>query len=288
MSFKDLLELSKLRIGTLILITSVMGFFLGSRLDFDWLILACLCLGTFLSCCGSSMLNNFIERDLDALMERTKNRALPAGRVQPANVLGVGIALVLLGVSVLLLGCNLLTAFLSLLTSFLYVLVYTPLKRLSTLNTIIGAIPGALPAAGGVVAATGHFDACALILFTLLFVWQMPHFFSIAWLCREDYQRAGFRMLPSVESAGDLTAAQIIAFSILLLPISLLPILQGTNGALYGFGSLLAAMIMVKAGVLFAVDRSTQKARKVLRASLYYLPLILLSSLVDSFAQRWL
>lgn len=281
-SRKDLIELSKPRIGMLILITSLMGFFLGSTSAINWISLLALCIGTFLSCCGSAMLNNFIERDLDKLMERTKDRALPAGRAQPGAVLGLGLLLVLLGVGVLLLGCNLLTAFLSLMTSFLYVLVYTPMKRLSTLNTIIGAIPGALPAAGGVVAASGELNSSAVILFTMLFVWQMPHFFSIAWLCREDYSRAGFRMLPSAEKGGDLTAAQIIAFSLLLIPISLLPVLQGSNGIIYSVGVVLAAVLMINAGVRFAFDRSMQKARLVLRASLYYLPLVLVSSLVDA------
>lgn len=279
---KDLVELSKPRIGMLILITSLMGFFLGSSHGINWVSLAALCLGTFLSCCGSAMLNNFIERDLDKLMERTKNRALPSGRVQAGTVLGLGLTLVLAGVGVLLIGCNLLTAFLSLLTSFLYVLVYTPMKRLSTLNTIIGAIPGALPAAGGVAAACGELNASAVILFTLLFVWQMPHFFSIAWLCREDYQRAGFRMLPSAESGGDLTAAQIIAYSLLLIPISLLPVLQGVNGLVYSVGVIFAAILLIRSGIYFALDKSLQKARLVLRASLYYLPLVLISSLVDS------
>lgn len=281
-SRKDLIELSKPRIGMLIIITSMMGFFLGSVDGISWYRLLMLCVGTFLSCCGSAMLNNFIERDLDKLMERTKNRALPSGRVQPATVLGLGILLVMLGVAILLFGCNLLSAFLSLLTSFLYVLVYTPMKRLSTLNTIIGAIPGALPAAGGVVAACGDFNSSAVILFTLLFVWQMPHFFSIAWLCKDDYHRAGFRMLPSVENGGDLTSAQIIAFSLLLIPISLLPVLQGANGIVYSVGVMFAAFLMIKAGIVFSLDRSLQKARLVLRASLYYLPLVLLSSLLDA------
>ena len=281
-SRKDLIELSKPRIGMLILITSLMGFFLGTKQHINWISLAALCAGTFLSCCGSAMLNNFLERDLDKLMERTKNRALPAGRVQPGAVLGLGLLLVLGGVAILLFGCNLLSAFLSLLTSFLYVLVYTPMKRLSTLNTIIGAIPGALPAAGGVVAACGEVNASAVILFTLLFVWQMPHFFSIAWLCKEDYYNAGFRMLPSAEKGGDLTAAQIIAYSLLLIPISLLPVLQGTNGIVYSIGVIFAAFLMIKAGIVFASDRSLQKARLVLRSSLYYLPLVLISSLIDS------
>jgi protoheme IX farnesyltransferase len=276
MRFSDISELSKPKIGVLILVTSLIGFFYAGTTPINYIALASLCLGTLFSCSGSAMLNNFLERDLDKLMERTKTRALPSGRVKPEAVLGLGLLFIMIGIAILWAGCNLLTAFFSLLTCFLYVLVYTPMKRLSTLNTIVGAFPGALPAAGGVVAATGEFDFGALILFSLLFIWQMPHFFSIAWLCREDYQKAGFRMLPSIARGDSLTCAQMIAFSILLVPISLMLSFDEFGYGLYAIAAVLAAAIMIISSVQFALAPSAVLAKRVLKASLLYFPIILL------------
>ncbi len=281
MTFSDIRELSKPKITVLILVTSLIGFFYGSGEVLNKVALITLCIGTLASSGGSAMLNNYLERDLDKLMERTKNRALPAGRVKPESVLGLGLVLVLGGVLILWYGCNLLTAFCSLLTSFLYVLVYTPMKRLSTLNTIVGAIPGALPAAGGVVAATNEFNFQALILFTLLFIWQMPHFFSIAWLCRDDYQRAGFRMLPSIARGDSLTCAQMIAFSILLIPISFFPYIDNFGGNIYLVGAIASSCIMLFSSIKFGIKPSEVAARKVLWSSLLYFPVLLLAVFVE-------
>lgn len=281
MNYKDLLELSKPKIGILILITSLIGFFYGSVNSFNYTAFIALCIGTLSSASGSAMLNNYLERDYDKLMERTKNRALPAGRVQPQTALGTGLILVLAGVMILWYGCNLLTAFCSLLTAFLYVLVYTPMKRLSTLNTIVGAIPGALPAAGGVVAATNEFNFQALILFWLLFIWQMPHFFSIAWLCKKDYEKAGFRMLPSIARGDYLTCAQMIAFALLLIPISFFPYMDNFGQEIYLLGALSSAFIMIYFSVKFGLNPSESAARKVLWASLIYFPVILISLFVE-------
>ncbi|MEW6752669.1 MAG: heme o synthase, partial [Candidatus Latescibacterota bacterium] len=216
-------ELTKPRITGLVLVTTALGFYLGrTGVPEPWLLASTL-LGTGLVVGGSGVLNHYLERDVDALMERTRRRPLPAGVVRPESALGYGFLLVLGGLTVLLAAAGLLTAFLALLSSFLYVVVYTPLKRVTWLATSLGAIPGALPPVGGWTAATGHLDWGAGTLFLILFAWQHPHFYSIAWIFREDYGRGGFRLLPVVEPDGRRTARHVVAFSVLLLVASLLP-----------------------------------------------------------------
>ena len=161
---------------------------------------------------GSAVLNHYLERDVDRLMERTRNRPLPAGLVRPSTAMSCGFILVLLGECILLSFTGLLTAFLALLSAFLYVVIYTPMKRLTWLNTSLGAIPGALPPVGGWTAATGELETGAWIFFLILFAWQHPHFYAIAWMFREDYARGGFKMLPVVEADGKRTCRQVIFF----------------------------------------------------------------------------
>jgi len=237
--------------------------------------------GTALSSGGAAVLNNYLERDCDSKMDRTKTRPLPQGTITPSEALSFGLLLVLLGVGLLAWQVNLLTGFLSLLTVFLYVLVYTPLKRITWLNTVIGAVPGALPPVGGWAAATGHLDAGAWILFLILFIWQHPHFYAIAWMYKEDYSRGGFKMLPVVDPEGSSTFRQVIIFSLLLIPASLLPMANGMAGAFYGWGIFALGLGLLAIGVHLSRTRSVKDARLLLKASVIYLPLFFILILGD-------
>jgi protoheme IX farnesyltransferase len=265
----------------MVLVMSAAGFFLGAKglepLDTFIIML----LGTALSSGGAAVLNNYIERDCDQYMNRTKTRPLPRGVISPPEALEFGITLVLMGVGLLAWQVNLLTGFLSLLTVFLYVLVYTPLKRVTWWNTVVGAIPGARPPMGGWTAATGSLDAGAWILFLILFVWQHPHFYAIAWMYKDDYARGGFKMLPVVEPDGRSTFRQVLGFSLLLLPVSFLPTAYGMAGQVYGWGILVLGLSMLFIGWNLFKSHSVQDAKKLLRASVIYLPLFFILILCD-------
>ena len=275
-------SLTKPRILTMVLVMSAAGFFLAAKSLQPIYTFLMMMIGTAFSSGGAAVLNNFLERDCDLKMERTKKRALPSGRVTPTEALTFGLVLVLLGVSLLAWQVNLITGFLSLLTVFLYVLVYTPLKRVTWWNTVIGAIPGAMPPMGGWTAATGQLDLGAWLLFLILFVWQHPHFYAIAWMYKEDYKRGGFKMLPVVDPDGSSTFLQVIWFSLILIPVSLLPTLFGMAGLFYAWGIAILGLIMFAIGVNLAVTRSTLDARKLLKASVIYLPLFFLLIIGDS------
>jgi protoheme IX farnesyltransferase len=275
-------ELTKPRILFMVLVTTALGFFLGGQgLHSPGLLLATL-VGTALTVGGASVLNHYLERDVDGLMERTRHRPLPRGLVRPSTALSYGFILVLGGVFELLFAVDLLTAFLALLAAFLYVVVYTPTKRLTWLNTSLGAIPGALPPMGGWTAATGEIEMGAWVLFLILFAWQHPHFYAIAWLCREDYRRGGFKMLPVVEADGRRTCRQVMGHSLLLLFASTLPAFMGLSGTLYLAGAVLLGLGFLGAGAGLALTHSAASARRLLRASVVYLPLLLALSLVDA------
>jgi protoheme IX farnesyltransferase len=275
-------ELMKPRIVTMVLVTTALGFFVGGQGIDRPLTLLLTLLGTALSAGGSAVLNHYLERDVDQLMQRTRGRPLPTGLVQPAAALSLGFVLILAGQIVLVLSVNLLTAWLALLTAFLYVVVYTPLKRVTWLNTSLGSIPGALPPVGGWAAATGELEVGAWVLFAILFVWQHPHFYSIAWIFRDDYARGGFKMLPVLEEDGKRTCRHIIAFSVLLIGVSILPSLLGTSGSLYLIGALVLGAGMLAAGISLTITRSTADARRLLRASVIYLPLLLILTVIDT------
>jgi len=227
------------------------------------------------------MLNQFIERKLDALMPRTRNRPLPGGRVAPADALVLGIAAGLVGVAYLAALVNTLTALLGLFTLLMYVAVYTPLKRHTTLNTVIGAIPGAIPPVMGFAAAQNAISPEAVALFAILFFWQMPHFLAIAILYRNDYRAAGFRMLPCVENDLYATGRQIVLYGMALVPISLLPALLGMAGAVYFTAAMLLGLAFLSFGVSCATTRSRADARKLFFASIIYLPLLLAAMMFD-------
>ena len=276
------LNLAKPRILCMVLVTVTIGFFLGGQgINSISLLVWTLC-GTALTSAGAGMLNHYLERDVDALMKRTCRRPLPSGLVRPATVLAVGSVCVVLGTLLLVMLVNLLCGFLALLTAFLYVLVYTPLKRLTWLNTFVGAIPGAIPPMGGWVAATGELQFGAWILFLILFFWQHPHFFAIAWMYRDDYSRGGLKMLPVVDPDGGSTFRQILVYSACLIPISLQPTIIGLSGSIYFYGALALGIWMFVVGLGLARERTTQQARKLLRVSVVYLPVLLALIVADA------
>jgi protoheme IX farnesyltransferase len=276
------IALSKPRILVMVVLMTAAGFFLGAKaldpLDtFFWALL-----GTAFSSAGAAALNNYLERDVDEKMSRTRTRALPAGLISPTEALFFGLLTVVLGVAILVWQVNMLTGFLSLLTAFLYVLVYTPLKRITWWNTVVGAIPGALPPMGGWAAATNDLTVGAWIVFLILFVWQHPHFYAIAWMYRDDYEQGGFKMLPVVYPDGKRTFRQIIGFSIALIPVSLLPYHYGIAGEVYAVGMTLLGIAMLAFGIKAWRSHSNQDARALLQASVVYLPLFFALILCDS------
>ncbi len=274
-------ELLKLNIMSLVFVTTVIGYYLGGNGIDSWMHLAIVLLGTALTAGGSGALNHFLDRDADILMKRTCNRPLPAGIIPPVNALIFGIILTLLGTVILVTRINLLTGFLSILTAFLYVLVYTPLKKVTWLNTSIGSIPGALPPMGGWAAATGVLEPGAWILFAILFLWQHPHFFAIAWICREDYARANFKMLPVIEPEGSSTIRQIFWHLTLLTPVSVLLYYNGTSGMFFLIGALVLAGFFLLSALPMLRDRTAGNAKLLLKSSVFYLPLLLILIVID-------
>ena len=276
----DVLELSKPRITGLIMLTAAVGYRLGSTGGIDRGLVPLL-LGTALTSAGAAALNQYLERDIDARMRRTESRPLPAGRVRPLDALALGALLSLAGLAVLLLTLPPLAGAVALATSGSYLFAYTPLKIRSSLATIIGAVPGALPPVGGWAAATGRIDAGAAVLFAIVFLWQIPHFLAIAWMHREDYARGGIRMLPVVDPSGASTARQTLLSALALLPASLLPAALGMAGSLFFAGALLLGALMTMASLDFARAPGVERARRLLLASVAYLPLLWILLLVD-------
>ncbi len=275
------LELSKPRILIMVLVSTIIGFVMGSVDALDWAHLFWTLIGTGLTAAGAGALNHYLERNYDVLMDRTKNRPIPAGLVTPNEAFIFGIILVIIGSGVLVVNINALTGFLSLLTAFLYILVYTPLKRLTWLNTSIGSIPGALPPLGGWAAATGSLDTGAWILFGILYLWQHPHFYAIAWMCRKEYEKAGFKMLPVLEPDGSRTMRQVFWHLFLLIPISVLPYISGMMGGVYAIGVLCLAFGFLASAIPLARSLTDSAALLLLKASVYYLPALLLLMILD-------
>jgi len=279
--FASYIELTKPRILTLVLVTTVLGYYLGGEGISSVPLLMFLLLGVALVSGGSSALNHYLEREFDSKMQRTKNRPIPSGIITPGHALNFGILLTLLGIVILYVKVNILTAFLGLLTSFLYIMVYTPMKRASWLNTTVGAIPGSIPPLGGWAAATGGLSFEAGILFLILFLWQHPHFYAIAWMMREDYKRGGFKMLPVTEPDGRRMFTHVLWFSFALIPVSLIPSVIGMSGSIYFTGVLISGIALFMISQSFAHSRSLVDAKKLLRATVIYLPVLLFLIIID-------
>jgi protoheme IX farnesyltransferase len=274
-SMSDLAELVKARLTLLVLLTTAVGYYLGARGPISFAGLIHAIFGTALAAAGAAALNQWWERRLDALMHRTRSRPIPGGRMLPRDALILGCLLSVGGVVYLMLTCNWLSALLAAATILIYIFAYTPLKRVSTFNTLVGAIPGALPPVVGWAAATGGADIGAWSLFAILFFWQMPHFFAIAWMYREDYARAGFEMISKDDNTGARSASQSVLFCILLLLISGIPQFLGLVNAVYLLVELVLNGFFIFVAMRFLRTQKVADARRLFLTSIAYLPLLL-------------
>lgn len=274
-------ELTKPRITFLVVLTTSAGFLLGTRGAFNYQLFAHTMFGVALLCSGISTINQWMERDLDGLMRRTARRPLPLGTLTPRAALIFGLSLTAGAEIYLALLVNPLSAFCGLTVIVGYLLCYTPLKTRTSLSTLVGAFPGAVPPLLGWAAASNHVGLEAWVLFAILFLWQFPHFFAIAWMYREDYARAGILMLPVVEPEGRLTKQQIVLWTLLLVPVSLAPAALGISGAVYFFGALVLGALFLWSSIAAAVTLSSRNARRVLLASVLYLPVLFVLMVIN-------
>ncbi len=279
---QDYVELGKLRVVSMVLITTGVGFYLGSRGGaVDYLRLLPTLVGTGLAAIGSLALNQVMERDVDAKMRRTRTRPIPDGRIQPAEALIFGVGTIGIGLLYLALAVNLLSSLVTAATALSYLLLYTPLKRRTHLSTVIGAVPGALPPVTGWVAATNQLSVEAAVLFAILFLWQLPHALAIARLYRDDYARAGIRLLPVVEPDCKSTGRQVVANCLALLPVGMMPTIVGLAGPSYFVIGLVLGVAYLGYGIAFGLSRNVASARQLLYASLVYLPTLLIAMALD-------
>ncbi len=265
----------------MVVLTTAVGFLLAASTPLPFLLFVHTLLGTSLVASGASALNQVLERGTDAQMQRTARRPLPSGRLGVDQALFFAVALSVAGLFYLAVLTNLLTAAVGALSLGGYVFVYTPMKRRSSLSTLVGAVPGALPPMMGCAAAANQLDAMAWTLFAILFLWQMPHFLAIAWLCKEDYRKGGFPMLTVTDDTGHRTARQMILYAAALVPVSLLPSALGSNGLAYFIGALVLALVYLGYSMAFSVSKDMVAARRLLLASVLYLPAVLLLMVVE-------
>ena len=261
--------------------STAVGYYFGHSGPWSfWAVLHSL-IGTALIASGTAALNQWYERDADRHMRRTQFRPLPAGRLRPNQALWFGIGLAILGGLELGFGANWLSSILGIATLLMYLGLYTPLKQKTWWSTTVGAVPGAMPPLIGYAAAANRLSPEAWVLAAILFLWQFPHFYAIAWMYREDYSRAGIRMLPVVEPDGESTARQILLYSVLLIPISLLPKWMGMTGTIYMVGAIALGLLFLYSGIRVSLDRTKPRARKVLLASVVYLPVLYVLMVLD-------
>jgi heme o synthase len=275
-------ELTKPRITFLIVLTSAAGFALASPSSIDYVGMIRALVGIALLSSGIATLNQYAERDLDGLMRRTATRPLPSGKLAPWEALAFGAGITILAEIYLLLLVNPLSALLGLTVIAGYLFAYTPLKTRTSLSTLVGAFPGAVPPLIGWTAATGSLSLEGWILFAILFLWQFPHFLAIAWMYREDYGRAGILMLPVVEPDGRVTAQQIVVYTLMLLPVSLLPTVVGMTGRIYFVGAIVLGLLFLYSSLRAAFSMSRQQARRLLLASVLYLPLLFILMVLNT------
>jgi protoheme IX farnesyltransferase len=277
----DYLDLTKPRIAVMVLFSAFAGYFMAAGSELDYALAVHMMIGTLLVAGGANAVNMVIERDRDALMKRTHDRPLPSGRMPVAEALGFGLILAVGGTIYLAIFTTLLAAALAAATFLLYTLVYTPLKPATSLNTAIGAAPGAIPPLIGWAAARGDLNLAALSIFAILYLWQFPHFFAIAWIYREDYARGGFKMLPVTDPTGESTARHILFQGLALICVSLLPSTMGLTGRFYFFSALALGLAFWAFGWVAALRRTEANARRLLLASVIYLPLLLIAMIAD-------
>jgi protoheme IX farnesyltransferase len=274
-------DLFKARLTFLVLLTTLVGFYIGYRGPVNYLLMLHTIVGTALLAAGASALNQLWEREHDAKMRRTQSRPLPSGKMQPGTVLIIGTVASVLGIGYLAVAVNPLTSLIGAASLFSYVFVYTPLKRITWLNTAIGAIPGALPPLMGWTAARNELSREGWALFAILAFWQIPHFLAIAWMYREEYGRAGFKMLPNVDPDGHRTARQAVSHTLGLLPVSLAPFAFRLTGPLYLAGALVLGAVFFWCALQFARHLTIARAKQLFFASILYLPLLLVVMVLD-------
>jgi protoheme IX farnesyltransferase len=277
----DFLELAKPRVVLMVLITAFVGFYVGSATVPNYLELLQMLFGTALAAGGTLALNQYLERDTDSVMERTRHRPLPDGRLQPREAAWFGSLITMAGLVYLALAVNLMSAGVTAVITLTYLLLYTPLKRKSSLCMLVGAVPGALPPVIGWVAAGGALTVDAWVLFAILFLWQVPHTLAIARLYRDDYAKAGIRFLPVIDPDSGSTDRQIISHTAALLVVSLLPTLLGFAGTVYFFAAFVLGIVFLANGITLAINSTFLGARRLLYASLIYLPALLLIMALD-------
>ncbi len=281
-------ELSKIRLSLLVVVTTGAGFIMASTLGIDWLTLLWTLLGTT-ACAGSAAaLNQLAERSRDMKMHRTSKRPLVAGHLSRVHAFVFGIVLAYIGISILSFGSNIEAAGIALLTILLYVLVYTPLKPITTFNTAVGALVGALPPLIGWVAASGTISAGGWVLAGILFIWQIPHFLALAWMYREDYERGGFKMLPAIDASGELTARVSVITSSCLIPLALFLTVVESTGVFFAIAGSLLGVFMTMRAIVFWKKRDDASARRLFFASIIYLPLIIVAMLIDRETIQWI
>lgn len=281
--FADYLELTKPKIAVMALFTVAVGYLLGAAGEASVQALFNVLLGAGLVAAGGSALNQWLEREIDVRMPRTRNRPLPAGRLAPREAFAFGIVLGALGLAYLFFTLPYAAGVVAAATFVSYVAIYTPLKAMTVWNTVVGAVPGAFPPVIGWTAARGWDSPWgAFSLFLVIFIWQIPHFLAIAWMYRDDYARGGLRMLPGIDPSGAKTSAVMVGTCVLLVPVGLLPLWLGIGGWLTAVGAALAASYFLQSAFYFSRTRTDRQARKVLRASLVYLPAALGLLLIDA------
>lgn len=285
LSFKsqlaDYWELTKPGVTFMVIISVLGGFYLGSQGGMDFVLLIHALLGSWLVAGGTNALNQLIERDIDLKMKRTRLRPLPAGRLSFSQVAVFATGISILGIVHLSLAVNWLTGLLAALTLASYIFIYTPLKRTTPLSTVIGAVPGALPAMGGWTAVRGEITIEAWVLFAILFFWQLPHFLAIAWIYREDYARGGFSVMTVLDKSGVQTGWHIVLNCLALLSVSLLPTLLGLTGIIYFVGALSLGTVFLFYGIRAAIEKTNRYCKQLLHASIIYLPILIVLMFID-------
>ena len=271
----DVLQLVKIRLNSLVVVTAAGGYYMAAPQVFDPTVLVATCLGTGLVACGAAALNQVRERDIDRQMERTKDRPVAAGRMTPGEAIAISGVMSATGFAMLWLAASAAPALIAVMTLAIYLFVYTPMKRLTSLSTVVGAIPGALPPVIGWTAAGGSLASAApWSLFLIMFVWQLPHFLAIAWMFRDDYARAGLRMLPVVDRDGVLTGSQTALWAATLVPVTLLPYLLRLASGTYAIAALVLGVAFLVFAARFMARRTDERARALFYASITYLPLL--------------
>jgi protoheme IX farnesyltransferase len=274
-------DLAKARLSSLVVVTTGVGYIVASPSSIQWMTMVWACVGTMLCAASANTFNQFFEVSRDAAMRRTANRPLPSGRITPAHAWVFGMLVGYAGLAILALLVNLQATGLAFLTILIYVMIYTPLKPITTLNTLVGAVCGAIPPVIGWVAVTGHIGVGAWVLAGILFIWQLPHFLALAWLYREDYARGGFKMLPSIDITGQLTAEVAVLSASLLVPLTLLMTLLGLAGWIFAASAIILGVWFTATAYKHLRDRSEASARTMFTASLAYLPLVLGALVID-------